>query len=213
MTWVLTRTGRVVSLLHPAAHDIDFVRDVAPSLALIRRFNGHAGPEGRGYSVAQHCCLGARAIYAETRSPRAALAFLLRDAHKAYLGDITSPVIVALDRAAVRLASGREGVMTDAKRILADRLDRAIHEAADLAFPLPEPIAHAVSEMDIRLVRRERDDLLPPTPLPWGPRIEAARPLPAIIPTIEPMPPADAATAWLTMFDACRQAKRAEVLP
>ncbi|MCX5513447.1 hypothetical protein C3941_23650 [Kaistia algarum] len=215
MTWIPTRSGQIIDLLTPSAQTIDFEQDVAPALALIPRFAGQAGSLDRGYSVAQHCILGCDALHAETGSALAAFAFLLHDAHEAYIGDITTPMQAALDRAIAQFFGHHRGgynLARDGKRIIANKLDRAIYEAAGLRLPLPAEIVGHVTDMDRRLLKRERDDLLPAHPRLWEAAIEEAGPIPSIPGQITVWTPGAARLGWLTRLRGL-QAKLAAQAP
>lgn len=154
----LTSSGRLVRLLAMTAADIDFDADVAPALARTARFAGQAPG---AYSVAQHSVIGAQALLSETRRVDLALAFLLHDAHEAYLGDITRPAIAALDAVTADLARAAGAALPDdpglveraATRIRAG-IDAAIHEAAGCPLPSGE-VAAAVATMDRRMLATE----------------------------------------------------------
>lgn len=60
------------------------IEDIAHSLSLLNRFNGHSKD---AYSVAQHSVVGS--LHCE---PELAFKFLMHDAHEAYVGDMTSPL-------------------------------------------------------------------------------------------------------------------------
>lgn len=169
--WTLTGSGRAVDLLAPAADDIDLETDVAEALARLPRFTGHV--RSGAYSVAQHCVLGAD-LLARDADPDLAAAFLLHDAHEAYLGDIATPVQRALARAAAR-AGASAGLKIDVGDYvlmgLADikaRLDRAIHAAAGLRWPLTPAQAARVRAMDGAMLTHEARRLLPNPPREGG---------------------------------------------
>lgn len=80
----------IIDLSNPKESDVD--REIiAQALSRIPRFNGLTG-DYCSYSVAQHCVIGANAIYCATEDKKLAFRFLLHDAHEAFLGDITRPV-------------------------------------------------------------------------------------------------------------------------
>lgn len=167
MIWKQTFTGRAVDMLAPSLTDIDFA-DVAHALALINRYDGHTHIP---FSVAQHCILGAEALLNETGDVRLAALFLLHDAHEAYVGDIGTPVqqaLRALDPGALI-----------ALRELRSRFDVAIHAAAGIALP-DERETRLIKRMDIRMLRAERDALMPAKPQDWHPDVEAAEPIPSL---------------------------------
>lgn len=191
--WTQTSSGRSLSLLAPERAQIDFVADIAPQLARQTRFNGAvvASP----YSIAQHCVLGADALYQETRDPVIAAYFLLHDAHEAYTGDITSPVHQALSELGRAMGVGFQG--NDIGHVidaLKAGIDKAILSAAGLAMP-SQDIRSVIKVMDIRMLATERRDLLAPAPLPWGGQVERAEPIRG--PRIKPWPWPKSVEQWL----------------
>ena len=100
--------GGFHALLAPGEKPIDFGH-VAQRLAGTLRFNGTQG----ALSVAQHAVTGAQAILSEGGDGLTAALFLHHDDHEFVLGDITSPVIAALEalnpgaRAALQQLAGR----------------------------------------------------------------------------------------------------------
>lgn len=81
--YIQTFTGKLINVLDL---DIDLldIRDIAHSLSLQCRFNGHSG---EFYSVAQHC------VYVSRQLPKnKKRAGLMHDATEAYLCDIPSPL-------------------------------------------------------------------------------------------------------------------------
>lgn len=93
--WVQTVSGRTFRIDRPDARDVDIV-DIAHSLALQNRFNGHTRCP---YSVGQHSVLVSRIVeqrmglYPTPDPPcNEPLLGLMHDAHEAYIGDVISPV-------------------------------------------------------------------------------------------------------------------------
>lgn len=82
-TTVTTFTGRCLDLIRPDPADID-IRDIAHSLAMQCRFNGHTK---RFYSVAQHTVLVSNLLEGDD-----ALWGLLHDAAETYVSDIPRPL-------------------------------------------------------------------------------------------------------------------------
>lgn len=74
--------------LNPVREDI-VIEDIAHSLSLLARANGHF-PDF--YSVAQHCIACCEEAIARGYSVKVALACLLHDASEAYMSDVTRPV-------------------------------------------------------------------------------------------------------------------------
>lgn len=173
MIWIQTASGRAFDLLDPRPELVDF-GDIAHSLARISRFTGHTA--GVPYSVAQHSVMGSDAIMGETGSIELGAWFLLHDAHETYVGDLATPVKDALHE---RLP-GFGAIWGQIRR----DIDDAIHLAAGLPLPLPGE-RHAIGDMDIRMLRAERDALLGAGPMRWHADIETAPLIPGL-PPIEP---------------------------
>lgn len=181
-----TIKGRRFSLVDPDPSQVDF-EEVAESLGKLARFNGHTAGYP-GYSVAQHCVLGAEELAHDMGHPlnepymqpkRMAALFLLHDAHEAYCGDITTPVVAALDH--IRWPDGPEskfglkhGLV---KQLVADlkyRLDVAIHAAAGVDLPTPAERA-VLHNWDQRMMAAERLAFMVGEPEPWpGMSVEPA---------------------------------------
>jgi hypothetical protein len=83
-TGKLTYAGRMVDLLRPDPEQIELI-DIAHALARITRFTGHGD---QCFTVAQHSVM----VHDLARVPWA----LLHDAAEAYIGDVSSPLKVAL---------------------------------------------------------------------------------------------------------------------
>lgn len=178
--WMQTASGRAMDLLFPTPEMVDFEIDVPEHLARTGRFAG-AVRDGI-YSVAQHCVLGADYIHAETGRADLAAAFLLHDAHEAYIGDIITLVTQALatyvDQTGDRMRLVDLPDMREQIRALKQRLDRAIHAAASIPWPLPELTQKFVKSIDLRMLHTERDQLLGAVPMPWHAAVESAAPIP-----------------------------------
>ena len=158
-------SGRAVDLIDPLPSQIHF-GDIAEGLAKIARFAG-ATPAGP-YSVAQHCVIGADILLERTKDPRLALAFLLHDAHEAYIGDITSPAKRALVHLGGQLyGAGGAAAVEAALARLAGQLDHVIYVAAGFGWPLDGETTRAVHAMDRAMLALERRDLLNPSHRPW----------------------------------------------
>ncbi|MET3892809.1 hypothetical protein ABIE41_003885 [Bosea sp. OAE506] len=175
MTWLQTASGRAFDLLNPDWRQVDFAVDVPDALARLARFTGHV--PGGPYSVAQHCVIGADAVFAATRDKEAAAAFLLHDAHEAYLGDIATPIVAALIARAGATYGPEAGTRIDESiRLMKLKLDEAIYRAAGIERAR---FAHhaIVKVFDIRMLATERAHLLVRSPQAWAPVVEAAQPL------------------------------------
>ncbi|WP_029074395.1 hypothetical protein [Kaistia adipata] len=215
MTWKQSRSGLAIDLVWPDLSAIDVRVDVAVPLSLINRFDGHASfSEWHGYSVAQHCCLGADAILHETGGDtNAALAFLLHDAHEVFSGDITTPVAEALDRIADdRSVGGMPGLVRAAIKGMRQRLDAALYARLGLDWPLPPRIAEIVAEMDIRMLKAERDQFMAKPPAPWHAAVEAAAPIPSLSwLSFEPKRPGFWADEWMVRVFAWHPSQAIDV--
>lgn len=174
--WIQTGTGIAFDLIEPRPEMVNFEVDIAEGLSRIARFNGHvrSGP----YSVAQHSVMGADFLLRETGDETLAAAFLLHDAHEAYIGDIATPVKWAL--AATVHSCNTQPCGVDVLRAgltrLRTNIDFAIFAAAGLLAVL-ESEEREIKQMDLRMMMTERRHLLGPSPFPWGEEYEAIRPL------------------------------------
>lgn len=167
--WIQTLAGGF-DLLEPRAEQVDF-ESLSVALSRIPRFLGYT-VGGPPLSVAQHCVEGARAIERETRRRDAAAAFLLHDAHEAFIGDIPTPVQRALEAYSSEVRA--------AIRALKDRIDAAIYDAAGVEWPLDDETQDIVRTFDLRMCRTERDLFCLPPWQRWEDAIENAVPVDGI---------------------------------
>lgn len=136
--WIQTFTGKQFWPMDPRANEVDIL-DIAHSLSMLCRFNGHCN---RFYSVAEHAVHVSHVV-----GPEQARWGLLHDAAEAYLSDIPQPV----------------------KRELAlfhefeERLLVVIAERFDLPVGLPPEVKQA----DMLLLATEKAALMGPEPAPW----------------------------------------------
>lgn len=87
MSHINTYTGKPFNPLHPDVDMID-IRDIAHSLSLTCRGNGHVQ---NFFSVAQHCIYCALEAEARGCSNRVILGCLIHDASEAYMSDVPRP--------------------------------------------------------------------------------------------------------------------------
>ncbi|MCG6115066.1 MAG: hypothetical protein MEQ84_07690 [Mesorhizobium sp.] len=164
--------------------------EIAAGLSKIARFTGR--PNGPAFSVAQHCAMGAEALFHETGDPIAAGYFLLHDAHEAFLGDIPSPTAELVK---LRLGRSAAPFARALKRIKQD-VDAAIYAAAGLAPPHLAPMHGGLAAaMDERMLRAEAVAL-------YGPRAAAHvgaadQPPPKLTGAIRAWGPGQAEMIWL----------------
>lgn len=221
--WMLTTSGRAVDLVDADLSRIDVEADIAWPLAGILRFSGHGRRPAGGLSVGQHCVLGAEALLAETGSPTVALAFLVHDAHEAFLGDLTTPSVQAIEArlaALLRAALGGDAIdrigaslgsrapLRLAVEATKAALDEKIHLLAGLPARLPSSIRAAVAEMDLRMLDAERRLRLPRVVDPigeaiWPEEVRRARPV-RLRGGLSPWPRARVCAAWMERFEAWR---------
>lgn len=139
--WIQTWSGRKFDLVNPLPEMVH-LRDIAEALAKANRFTGHTL---RPYSVAQH------SVFCSYHVPyRARLHALLHDAEEAYMGDIATPLKMALRS----LGAGT------AVRDLSDRIRGAVFEKFGLAWPCDPDIWMEVKNADALALATEKRDLL-----------------------------------------------------
>lgn len=97
---ITTHTKKLFDPLAARPEDID-IRDVAHSLSLLCRANGHFP---HFYSVGQHCLCCMREAAARGYSRRVQLGCLLHDAGEAYLSDVIRPIKAQMPEYAEREA-------------------------------------------------------------------------------------------------------------
>ena len=173
-------SGRRLDLLDPSPLDIE-AEDIAHGLARVARWNGQTRGD-HAFSVAQHCVLVENlALHLKPGLPaRWRLAALLHDAPEYVVGDLISPFKAALG--------------LDYKAF-EHRLLAAIHRRFGLPDTLPEDVTALIKKADRQSAYWEAVTLAGFTPE------EGARyfgPLPrGPAPVLEPLPPPEAATAFL----------------
>lgn len=202
-----TITGRPFVLRAPHVEPVHLFTEIAPALARIPRFNGHTIEP---YSVAQHSVLCAEAAEDETGDPELAAHCLLHDAHEAYVGDLTSPVVAALieqladgvDASTVRMVSRARAQNFDSSwQRIKGGIDAEVTFAAGLT--LEGHMAHraAVKAIDLRALRTERDDLMAPGWQLWDADIEAAPRLPTRTVRVHALPELEALALFVAALE------------
>lgn len=155
--WCQSFSGKVVTPLALKVEQVSF-GDIAHALAQKVRFSGQLREPG--YSVAQHCVVGAEQIAGPF-----ALAFLLHEVSEVYLPDIPAPI-----KPMLTLMTGDLGAMTwsDLEAQHAD----VIFEALGLSSLRPLIDSPEVHKMDLQMLMTEKRDLMGPEPEPWGIDVE-----------------------------------------
>lgn len=133
---IQTHSGGYFDLHESGPDAINFV-DIAHSLAMQCRYNGHIR---MFYSVAEHCVLVAQWVLEQTGDYQLALEALLHDASEAYLCDIPRPF---------------KRLLKDYK-VLEERVERLIA----LRFGLIYPWAPIIHEADLRILADEKKVLM-----------------------------------------------------
>jgi len=139
MDWIQTFGGGTFHPVAPREEEVD-LRDIAHSLSLLCRFNGHCL---RFYSVAEHSVRVSRLL-----PPGLRLWGLLHDAGEAYLTDLPRPVKGQMPRF----------------REIEDGILEVIARVFGLSWPMP-PEVHAA---DNTMLATEARDLMAPHPADWG---------------------------------------------
>ncbi|MGR3540069.1 MAG: hypothetical protein ACU0BS_01385 [Hasllibacter sp.] len=131
--WQRMLSGRRLDLLDPSPLDVE-LEDIAHGLAFVARWNGQTSGDWP-YSVAEHSLLVEELFRPPDPDPRWPLAALLHDAPEYVIGDMISPVKMAVgpgyaaldDRlaAAIRLRFGLPAVLPAAVKKAIKRADRA----------------------------------------------------------------------------------------
>lgn len=136
--WIQTYTGIQFWPLDPRPEELE-IKDIAHSLSLLCRFNGHCK---RYYSVAEHSIHVANFLPADLQ-----LAGLLHDASEAYIADLPMPV----------------------KRNLPDynAIEEILHKVITERYSLPWPLPKEVKRVDSLLLATEKNALMGPEPAPW----------------------------------------------
>lgn len=144
--YITTVSGRRISLIEP---DIATIRieDIAHSLAMQVRFNGHVRDF---YSVAQHSVIVSRIV--EGNVPGLALAALLHDAAEAIVGDVVQPL--------KRRMGGEYDVYESRSQV-------AIHRAVGLPDAVSHQEERIIKLADLTALATEKRDLFDHDDGPW----------------------------------------------
>lgn len=200
--WMPTSVGTVFDYDQPHVEPGHLFTVIAPSLARIPRFLGHTVEP---YSVAQHSVICAEAAESETGDLELAAFCLLHDAHEAYVGDITSPVVDAIASRMSAHLDPQTAELVKASRVehfrrslhaLKTDIDRVVFRAAGLSLESSMRHRAAIRQIDIRALRTERDDLMLDSPRLWSAGVEEASRLPVSTGRIVALPADQAMAAF-----------------
>lgn len=152
--------GSIMDLADPRPEHIVFA-EMANGLSKVARFNGRY--TAVAYSVAQHCVMGADALFNETGDTALAGYFLLHDAHEYLLGDISRPMALLVgimlgERLSPQGISRKfaANALKEAIEAAKTRIDLAIFAAAGIPPLERMPLyRRAVAEMDERMLVAE----------------------------------------------------------
>lgn len=138
---ILTYSG-LNFLLHGESINAFRLEDIAHSLSMQCRYTGHVK---RFYSVAEHCVLMSRHV----TDLGFKIMALYHDAVETYVGDLASPM---------------KQCLPDYKKIEED-IERRLFMW--LGYSVPPYVKKLIKVLDIRIMLRERDVLLPATAKEW----------------------------------------------
>jgi uncharacterized protein len=156
--WQQSFSGKVITPRELRVEQVTF-DDIGHALAQKTRFAGQCTV--MGYSVAQHCVIGAAVLNRTSR--QLALAFLLHEVSEVYLPDVPSPLKKHLY---VTLSDLTE--MTTSWAQLEKQHADVIFEALKLPKIRPLVDSPEVKLTDVRMLLTEKRDLMGPEPQPWG---------------------------------------------
>ncbi len=191
---IVTRSGLLVDLLAPEPASIRLT-DIALAQSRIPRFNGHTS---RFWSCADHSLLVLQLV-GDDAPPALRLAALLHDGHEAYVGDMTTPMEIALGTT----VDGAYAAVISLKY----RLDRAIAMAFGIS---PDLFTHsAIKAADRLALAIEARQLMDTTTTEWA--------LPALPDPMPMLPATDQMRAQnhflLAALDLLKQTRGARQLP
>ena len=166
MMWATTRSGLKWDFLNPDPENVRLT-DISEGLALLYRFNGAVGR----YSVGEHSChvFDAACRHPLLRTlPHARFYALMHDAHEAFIGDLITPALHALERIAV-IYGDHPGHVLEAMTKLKWLSDRAIFQTFGIDMAQIGIVAASmIKELDTAAMMTERDALMPDQPEDWG---------------------------------------------
>lgn len=142
-TWVQTNSGIRFNFLN-VAEDMISIEDIAHALSLMCRYNGHCK---KFFSVAEHSYLLSQYVLNETGNKKKAREALLHDAAEYIIADLPRPVKYSLPQ----------------YRILEKNIERVIAKVFNLDYPM----GAWLKELDARMLKTERFQVMTVTNMPW----------------------------------------------
>lgn len=118
MSLLETASGALLDLLNPQTHEIR-LEDIAATMVRLPRYNGHATGQTENYSQGMHAMWVALYLYKATGNPVIALQGLLRNAYKAYTGELPRPMVNA-------------AMIQPQLQMIEERVQAAIYQALDI---------------------------------------------------------------------------------
>ena len=153
--WIQSYSGKGVTPLDLSVEQVS-LPDISHALAQKVRFTWHL--REMGYSVAQHCAMGA----CECPTAVQKLAFLLHEVSEVYLPDVATPLKRHIK---VRVSGSRRLISW---RELEARHADVVFAALGLSEIRPLIDSEEAREIDLRMLMTERRDLMGVSPAPWG---------------------------------------------
>lgn len=147
MTWMQTRSGIRFDLLNPKPEMV-VLDDIVWSLSQTCRFSGHTS---HFYSVLQHSLVVEYLVEHLTQDETLSVFALLHDAHEAYVGDISTPV--------VRCLRGVESLKINIDKVICERFNLKPY------YRLYDPV---IKDADIAIGLLEAKYLLDTDTSDWG---------------------------------------------
>ncbi len=188
--WVQSLSNQMIFPLDLKPEAVRF-EDIAHALSLKTRFQGQTRSF---YSVAQHCCLGARQLPSVF-----ALPFLLHEVSEVYLPDIPGPMKHAI-RVQISIdvrVDGTEVFEQITWAQLEDRHADAVLQALGLYSMRSLLDCPEVKEMDWAMLAAEKRDLCGPEPEDW----HLPHSPPVGLKTIQPWPSHQAEEEFIWQFN------------
>lgn len=142
-TWIQTNSGVKFDFLNVTEEMIN-INDIAHSLSLICRFNGHCK---EFYSVAEHSYWLSRYVLDTTNDKKKAREALLHDAAEYVIADIAKPIKASLPQYRI--------------------IEKGIEKVIATKFSLDYPMENWLKALDTRMLKTEKYQVMNVTSIPW----------------------------------------------